>query len=182
MAVDTQQIKGFDDLSAKLRAIAPTLRKKAVRNALAAGARLVRDAARQARSSAPVLSKPVPYRTAGLVKKSIVVRTSKVAKRAGDVGVFVNVRPAKGARFSSKTRRLLGVKVRTRTQTRVSLRGARSPFDPFYWRFLEFGTSKMRARPFLSRGASKLPAALSVFQVQLGKWFDRTNASGKVNP
>jgi len=179
MAVDTQQIKGFDDLSAKLRAIAPALRKKAVRNALAAGARLVRDAAR---ASAPVLSKPVPYRTAGLVKKSIVVRTSKVAKRAGDVGVFVNVRPAKGARFSSKTRRLLGVKVRTRTQTRVSLRGARSPVDPFYWRFLEFGTSKMRARPFLSRGASKLPAALSVFQVQLGKWFDRTNASGKVNP
>ena len=179
MAVDTQQIKGFDDLSAKLRGIAPALRKKAVRNALAAGARLVRDAAR---ASAPVLSKPVPYRTPGLVKKSIVVRTSKVAKRAGDVGVFVNVRPAKGARFSSKTRRLLGVKVRTRTQTRVSLRGARSPFDPFYWRFLEFGTSKMRARPFLSVGASKLPAALSVFQVQIAKWFDKTNASGKVNP
>ena len=40
----------------------------------------------------------------------------------------------------------------------------------------------MRARPFLQRGAKKLPQALGVFQVQLGKWFDKTNATGKVTP
>jgi len=179
MGVDTQQLKGFDDLAAKLRAVGPALRVKAVRNALSAGARLVRD---EARASAPVLSKPVPYRTAGLVKKSIVVRSSKTAKRAGDVGVFVNVRPAKGARFRTKTQRFLGAKLRTRIQTRASLRGARSPVDPFYWRFLEFGTTRMRARPFLRRGVRKLPQALTVFQVQLGKWFERANATGKVSP
>lgn len=179
MGVDTQQLQGFDELAAKLRAIAPALRKKALRNALAAGARVVRD---EARAAAPVLSRPVPYRTAGLVKKSIVVRTSKVARRAGDVGVFVNVRPAKGARFRTQTTRLLGARLRTRVQTRASLRGARSPVDPFYWRFLEFGTRKMRARPFLQRAAKKLPQALRVFQAQVGQWFDKTNATGKVTP
>mgnify|MGYP000561918945 CR=1 FL=1 len=42
------------------------------------------------------------------------------------MGVFVNVKPAKSAN-----------------------RGARNPNDPFYWSFLEFGTSKMAARPFM---------------------------------
>lgn len=179
MAADTQEIRGFDELAAKLRAITPALRKRVLRNALAAGARLVRD---EARAAAPVLSKPVPYRTTGLVKKSIVVRTSKVARKAGDVGVFVNVRPAKGAKFRTTTSRLFGVRVRTRTQTGASQRGARSRLDPFYWRFLEFGTAKMRARPFLRRGVSKLPQALGVFQSQVGKWFNQTNASGQVVP
>ena len=27
--------------------------------------------------------------------------------------------------------------------------GAKNPNDPYYWRFIEFGTSKMQARPFL---------------------------------
>ena len=158
MAVDTQQLHGFDDLIAKLRAIAPALRKKALRNALAAGARLVRD---DAKRQVPVLSATMktPYRTPGLLKKSIAVRTSKVARRAGDVGVFVNVRPAKAGQ-----------------------RGAKSKTDPFYWRFVEFGTAKMRARPFLQEGAKKLPEALGVFKTAIGKWFAKTNATGKVAP
>jgi HK97 gp10 family phage protein len=160
MAVDTQQLKGFDDLIAKLKAIAPALRKKALRNALAAGARLVRD---DAKRQVPVLSataaRKVPYRTPGLLKKSIAVRTSKAARRAGDVGVFVNVRPAKGGQ-----------------------RGAKSKTDPYYWRFVEFGTAKMRARPFLRPAADRLPAALQVFQAAVGKWFAKTDASAGVVP
>jgi HK97 gp10 family phage protein len=156
MAVDTQQIKGFDDLAAKLREIPKAMRKRVLRNALAAGGRLVRDTAR---ASAPVLQAPTPYRTPGLVKKSIVVRTSKVARRAGDVGVFVNVRPAKSGQ-----------------------RGAKSRTDPFYWRFVNFGTKKMAARPFLTNAAARLPAALAVFQEQVGRWIAKTNATGKVQP
>jgi HK97 gp10 family phage protein len=179
MAVDTQQIRGFDDLAAKLREIPKALRKRVLRNALAAGARLVRDAAR---ASAPVLQQSVPYRTPGLVRKSIVVRTSKAARRAGDVGVFVNVRPARGA----KSRRLQVFTNRKRLVSRAPLvaahAGARRKTDPFYWRFLEFGTKKMAARPFLSTAASRLPAALAVFQDQVGRWIAKTNATGQIQP
>lgn len=169
MGVDTQEIRGFDDLSAKLRAIAPALRPRVLRNALAAGARLVRDDAKRA---APVLVNPaqVPYRTPGLVRSQIVVRTSKEARRRGDVGVFVNVRPAKGAKY------------RNGGLVRASQRGAKSKNDPFYWRFPEFGTAKMAARPFLKPAAGRLPQALTIFQAQVGRWFDKTNASGKVTP
>lgn len=156
MAVDTEQIKGFDDLAAKLREIPKAMRTRVLRNALAAGGRLVRDAAK---ANAPVLQGTAPYRTPGLLKKSIVVRTSKRDRRSGDVGVFVSVRPAKRGQ-----------------------RGAKSPNDPFYWRFVNFGTKKMAARPFLTNAAARLPAALAVFQAQVGKWIAKTNATGKVQP
>jgi HK97 gp10 family phage protein len=160
MGVDTQQIQGFDDLAAKLREIPKAMRKRVLRNSLAAGARLVRDAARR---SAPVLSaaaaRKAPYRTPGLLKNSVVVRTSKQDRRNGNVGVFVNVRPAKSG-----------------------MRGAKSKSDPFYWRFVNFGTAKMPARPFLSGAAAQLPQALQVFQSAVGKWVAKTNATGKVNP
>lgn len=179
MAVDGVHLHGFDDLIKKLRALPDALRKRVLLNALRAGARLVRDSARAA---TPVLQQSVPYRTSGLVRKSIVVRTSKTARQAGDVGVFVNVRPAKGAKFRTQTSRVFGQLVRTRVQTRGSLRGARSPVDPFYWRFVAFGTRKMRARNFLQAGANKLQAALPVIRSALDKWIQKTNSTGKIVP
>lgn len=181
MAVDTQQIHGFDALAKKLRDIPQVLRQRVVRNALAAGARLVRD---EARRTVPVLSAVAraPYRTPGTLQRAIVARTSKISRRAGDVGVFVNVRPAKGAKYRTQTTRLLGVKVKRRTLVRASQRGAKSKTDPFYWRFVEFGTSKMRARPFLRAGATRLPDALQLFTTRLGAWFRKTNQTGQVQP
>lgn len=133
------KVEGLQNLQAELQALPGKLRYRALRNALAAGARVVRD---QARRAAPVLRQTLraPYRKPGTVRAAIAVRTSKAARRAGDVGVFVNVRPA-----------------------RKGLRGARSRNDPFYWRFLEFGTVKMAARPFLQPAAAKLSQALAVF-------------------
>ena len=181
MGVDTQQLQGFDDVAAKLRAIAPALRRRALRNALAAGGRLVRD---DARRRAPVLvnAAQAPNRTPGLVRSQIVVRTSKLARQAGDVGVFVNVRPAKGARYKVTTGRVLGVRLRAAQLVRASDRGANSRRDPFYWRFLEFGTKHMAARPFLRPAVERLPQALTVFRQQIGAWVARTNATGQVTP
>lgn len=152
------KLEGFDELAKKLREIVPAMRKRVVRNALAAGARLVRD---DARRNAPVLQlkNASPYRAAGTVKKAISARTSKVARRAGDIGAFVNVRPAKAGQ-----------------------RGAKSPRDSFYWRFLEFGTRKMAKREFLQPAAAKLPAALEIFKTQVGRWLDKLNDGGKVQP
>lgn len=149
------KISGIPDLRAALAGIVPKLRRRALRNALAAGARLVQ---RSARAATPVLNPSAlavrkGYRTLGLVRKSTNVRTSKVARRRGDVGVFVNVRPAKrGAR------------------------GAKNPNDPFYWRFIEFGTvNGTRAWQFLQRSANVLPAALEVFKKTIGPAIDKLN-------
>jgi hypothetical protein len=108
------------------------------------------------------------------------VRTSKAAKRVGNVGVFVNVRPAKGL-----------------------ARGAKSAHDPFYWRWINFGwtpasranggfgtagrrqraaarigSPNAKARPgvgFLEAGAAKLGAALEAFKAAIGPQIAKLN-------
>lgn len=148
------KVNGIPELKAALAGLVPKLRRQALRNALAAGARVVRD---EARRRAPVLQPTLraPYRKPGTVRKAVSVRTSKTARRAGDVGVFVNVRPAKRGQ-----------------------RGAKNPNDPFYWRFLEFGTKKMAARPFLQAGARKLADALEAFKRVIRPQIDKMNRKG----
>lgn len=146
-------VRGLPDLRDALLSIPAKLRRRALRNALAAGARVVRD---DARRTVPVLSLAnamrAPYRKPGTVRRAIVVRTSKAARKAGDVGVFVNVRPAQKGQ-----------------------RGAKSNADPFYWRWLEFGTAKMAARPFLRPAADKLQQALGVFVDKIGPQIAKLN-------
>lgn len=179
------KVSGVPDVKELLSALPTKLRRQALRNALAAGARLVRDAAK---AQAPVLSlgaaREAPYRKPGTLRQAIAVRTSKVARRAGDVGVFVNVRPAKGAK-----------------------RGAKSKDDPFYWRWLEFGwtpaTGPRRSGPgasagarrravrrtsgapaipgrgFLQAGAQRLQQALQVFADKIGPQIERLAKKGE---
>lgn len=160
-------VRGLPDCKAALLGIAPKLRVRALRNALAAGARVVQ---RVARAAAPVISPSAPmvrkgWRKPGTVRKAISVRTSKAARRKGDVGVFVNVRPAKGAQYLTTTRSVLGVKLKSRSMVRASQRGAKSPHDPFYWRWIEFGAQNgTRARGFLRKGAGALGEALEAFK------------------
>lgn len=175
----TVRITGLEEAKAALLGIPDKLRRRALLNALKAGGRLVRDAARV---GAPILSASSPavrdgYRTPGLVRKSISVRSSKQSRRAGDVGVFINVRPAPGAKYRATTRRVLGVKVKGRAQVRASKRGAKSPNDPYYWRFLEFGTKRARAFSFLRPAASRLADALEAFKAMLGPQIQRLNTN-----
>lgn len=173
------QWSGLPDLKRELAQLAPKLRRRALRNALAAGARLVRDAAK---AEVPVLQQPTRYRAKGTVRDAIKVRTSKQARAEGNVGVFVNVKPAKGA-----------------------ARGAKKPTDPFYWRWLNWGrqgrpgqpervvfgranrlgikaVKVRRARPgvgplpalrFLEKGAERLGDALRVITARLGPAVQR---------
>lgn len=152
MAVEVQvKVEGLDRVIAALKGLPDKLRKRVLRNSLAAGGRIVRD---DARTSAPVLRNPLkaPHRTPGTVKKAIVVRTSKVARRAGDVGVYVNVRPAKAGQ-----------------------RGAKSKTDPFYWRWIEFGTAKLQGFAFLQKAARRLPDALQKFIKTAGPAIQKLN-------
>lgn len=123
--MSSQIVQGADDVKRALRELPDKLRRRMLRTALAAGARVVRDAAKQA---APVLARDTPTRTAGLVRDRIKVRTSKRDKRDGNVGVFVNVQPAKSGR------------------------GARSKTDPYYWQWLEFGRSAGMTRRRIAGG------------------------------
>lgn len=176
------EVKGLPDLREALRGIAPKLRVRALRQALTAGARLVQRAARQA---TPVLKLSTRsgqaayrkgYRKPGTVKQAISVRQSKQARREGNVGVFVNVRPAKGG-----------------------ARGAKNYRDPFYWRWLNFGWNPRgpgggigaagahrkllqrggaKAKPgaeFLQAGARMLGAALAEFTKRIGPAIAKLN-------
>lgn len=197
------ELKGFDELAAKLRELPRAMRVKVLRNALSAGARLVRDEAKQA---APVL-KPenkTPYRNPGTVRNAIKVRTSKQARRDGDVGVFVNVKP-------------LNKKAVRAFKAGGGGSGSKNPNDPYYWQWLEFGRQAragaaarqrvarvkkdgvtiqkgVRYRRalrgvgaiepfgFLRKGARRLGDALQTFNTQVVKWIDKVNSSGKVQP
>ena len=142
----TATVEGMDQLKATLLALPDKIRRKVLLSALRKGAAVVRKAARAA---TPELAKPTPYRTKGLLKKRLMVRVSRTSKAAGHVGVFVNIRPAEGTQ-----------------------RGARSPNDPFYWRFVNFGTkkkgNKLPAAKFLEAGAAVLPQALKIFEREIG--------------
>ena len=184
MAADiTIKITGLDELKTILRGIPQKLRRRVLRNALAAGGRVVRDAARQA---APIISAADPmvqkgWRKPGTLRNAITVRTSKAAAKAGNVGVFVNVRPAKGAVYRTTSRTVGGTKVKQRTMTRASQRGAKNPADPFYWRFVEFGTRRAGATPFLRVATKTLGTALEKFKAYLGPQLAKLNTTPKAD-
>lgn len=162
--------QGLDELKVTLMGIVPKLRRRALRVALASGARLVRDAARVNRrtssAGSPTTGNEVRHYTRGSVAKAISVRTSKVATRAGDVGVFVNVRPLKKGNTSR-----FG-------PTRGP--GRANPDDPFYWRWLEFKVFRYRGSlSFLQPAASKLIDALHEFEAKIGPQIQKLDKNPK---
>ena len=129
MAVFGMAFGGIEKLKAALIGLAPLIRRRFGRKALRAGARIVQESAKRA---APVLNRDIYRRSVlirkpGTVRDAISVRRSKDVERNGDVGVFVNVKPAKGA-----------------------ARGTFSPNDPYFWRWIMFSTKRnKRPVPFL---------------------------------
>lgn len=151
------KVSGVEDVKRALRELPPKLRKRALLNALRAGARVFRDEARRLTpvASVPVRRKGVVIRQPGTVRKAITVRTSKLARRNGDLGVYVNVRPAKGGK-----------------------RGKYSPTDPFYWRWLEFGARGRAGAQMLQRSVAKASQAVIKFGQILGPQVQKLNQKG----
>ena len=156
----TVKLEGVDALNKALADATKQIRTKAVRSALRKAGQVISKEAKQA---APVLSAPTKTRKPGTVKKAIAVRASKFARQAGNEGVFINVRPLRGSR-----------------QKTLGKAGAKNPNDPFYWRFLEFGTVKMKARPFLSPAAeSKGNEAIKTFMNSVIPQIEKLNNKAK---
>jgi HK97 gp10 family phage protein len=160
------KVRGIEDVVKALREVPAKLAKRALLDALKAGGRIVRD---DARAHAPLLKLSTyaglsayrrGIRKPGTVRAAISVRTSKLARRAGDVGVFVNVRPAKAGQ-----------------------RGARSKVDPFYWRWLEFGWTPGGGRRVIAavRRVRRRSLAQGIAREKPGQRF-LTNAARKLVP
>lgn len=168
----TSPVQGADDLIRELRGLPDKLRRQILRTALAAGGRVVRDAAK---ARAPVLGSPDRRRAAGTMRDAIRVRTSKRDRARRDVGVFVNVKPASG-----------------------SARGTNSRSDPYYWRWVEFGrkaratrrtierpgrprrtvmvrVGEMPAAGFLAESANAFPAALTKIEAGFARGVAKLN-------
>lgn len=145
------KLNGLDELKSAMKSLPDKIRKRAVFKALLAAGRVVRD---EARKKVLVLTEPAKYRRPGVLKRAISVRRSKIAARSRMQGVFINIRPLQSVLKKTKS---------VTKRSALGAVGAKNPNDPFYWRFVEFGTRKMRARPFLAEAAKKLPQAADVF-------------------
>lgn len=172
-------ITGAEEALTKLRAVSATTRGKGSRFALRKAAGVVKAAA--VAGAQRIDDKA----TREEIAKNITIRwSSKFARRTGDMQFRVGV--LGGARqpdTAKKQRR----RARSGAQSLSDLgeivgKGAANPGgDTFYWRFLEFGTSKIPAGrySFMRRALSdNTGAATDEFVRQLNKAIDRAVAKG----
>ncbi|OQP32433.1 HK97-gp10 family putative phage morphogenesis protein [Pantoea latae] len=111
---------GLNDIAKDLEALSKAENNKVLRDATRAGAEVLKE---------EVIAK-APVRT-GKLKRNVVVMTQK-ARRRGDISSGVHIRGVNPATGNSDKSMKAG-----------------DPKNAFYWRFVEMGTSKMPAHPFV---------------------------------
>lgn len=136
------KLTGTDQILKNLGALPERVGRNAMRRALRKGANVIRDAARvNARRVDDTLTREN-------IAKNIVTQGGgrKFEKREGGPAMRVGVLGGAKSKRGGGTYAVGGSK-------------ANPGGDTFYWRFLEFGTSQMAARPFMrpamNEGASK---------------------------
>ena len=125
---ETVKVEGLAELGKALRELPGRVAKNGLRASVYAGAKVVRDEARaQAPKAAQSLgaNQPPP----GTLKRSVIMKHIPELSSLTRQTFFVTVRHGKKYRKQGKKGNLSQ--------------------DAWYWRFVEFGTRKMRARPFL---------------------------------
>jgi HK97 gp10 family phage protein len=128
---EIHEFRGLKELEHNLGYLSEHLRKRGVLRMMSRAAVPMRD---DAKVRAPILQTPDRRRTPGTILRSIRIWRQRKTPYAATfyVGIAALSRKAISA-FKTATKKVAGD----------------NPNDPFYWRFLEFGTAKMRARPFL---------------------------------
>lgn len=127
MADVTVQVKGLQELRSALLGFPKEINEKIQQSSLLAGARLIRD---KAKDLAPTLKAPSKYRLAGVLKKNIRMARSKPSKGM-TATVVIGVR-----KFAKSVIRRFKQAAYRRGKT---IRGADIIGNPFYWRFMELG-------------------------------------------
>ncbi len=130
-------IRGLAQIEQAFERLPRSVDRKILNAGLIAGARLVRD---DAKSRVPLLKVATPYRVRGALQRAIHAGRVRPVGRAA-ASVWIRVRPLTKGQITRFKRLQLKHSKRARA--------ALNPNDPFYWRFVEFGTSKMAARPFM---------------------------------
>lgn len=145
-------LEGMDALRKKLHAIPKDLSRKGFRSAMRKAANLVRDAAK---ANAAGIDDPD---TGERIADNVAVRFSpKEYKRDGDVVFRVGI--LGGARKPDASGKL-----------KVKQKGG----PTWYWRFLEFGTSRIAAKPMLGPAlAQNASAATDTAVAALNKEIDK---------
>jgi HK97 gp10 family phage protein len=122
------KVEGLAELAKALRELPDRVAKNGLRVSVYAGAKVIRD---EARLRAPKATEslgpnePPP----GTLKRSVIMKHIPELSSLTRQTFFVTVRHGKNYRKQGKKGNLSQ--------------------DAWYWRFVEFGTRKMRARPFL---------------------------------
>lgn len=170
------KVDGLDALVVKLDGLSYDLKRKGGRFALRKAAQVVREAAR---ANALRIDDP---ETSEVIAKNIVERwNGRVFKRSQDLGFRIGVLGGARATLTDKARR--------KTERRRERLGQRSldslgemagagkanpGGDTWYWRFLEFGTERARAQPFLRPAMEQnIQAATDTFVREYDKAIDR---------
>lgn len=169
MAADVEfKLTGLDDLLAKLESLGYETRRKGGRAALRKAAMFI---ASKVKENASRLDDP---QTAESIEKNITARwNGRLFKRTGDLGFRVGVMG--GARQYADTR---GNRRKGRVGQEYYVGDKTNPGgDTWYWRFLEFGTSKMAAKPFMrSALADNVTTATGIFVTEFSKSINRAIA------
>lgn len=160
--MDEFQLTGLDEVLKKLNAVKTDVKMKGARFAGRKAANLIQKAA--VRNAAKV-NDPA---TAEEIAKNVSVRfSSREFRRTGDVKFRIGV--LGGARKYTYVKRAGKTYV-------ASVKGPSSNpgLDTWYWRFLEFGTSRQAATPFMRPALEEnVGSATDEFTRQLNGWLDR---------
>jgi len=139
------RIDGLQELARACRELPDRIGRSALRQATSAGAKLVRD---DAKTKAPIYTGPVSqgHPPPGTLRKQIYMKRDNGSSGPQKQVFIVAVRS--GKKFQS-----------------VGKKGANQ--DAYYWRFVEFGTVKMTARPYLRPAfeAQKMNAVTAIANV-----------------
>jgi HK97 gp10 family phage protein len=167
------RLSGIAELKKALGDAPEKIRARAIRGALRKGAMLIRN---EAKMRAPVLRQPdkegrFDFRAApGVIRNRISVRPSGIERKKGNEGVFVGVKPLRGAADARK----------------FGKRGAGNRYDPYYWWWQEFGWAprgpgkKLKGSRQGRKAFQKLSLKAGIKRVP-GKHFLRNAARAKGN-
>lgn len=147
------KLTGFKELGERLKDLGPKVARRGLRATAYAGARVIRNKAKQTTAWQD---------RSGLLRKNIVVaenRGRNIPERQATYSV--RVRNAKSQKYAN-----------TKLNRRLRRVGKRHKVEgtAFYGKFLEYGTSRMSARPWLRPAFdSSTTEAIEAMRVRLGE-------------
>jgi HK97 gp10 family phage protein len=156
------ELQGLDQALKRLRSFTPKLQRRGLRAAVRKGANVVRKAARQ---NAKRIDDP---ETANQIARNIATQASaRLGRKNGGIAIRVGVKGGARKGRAGQSYATLGDK-------------SNPGGDTWYWRFIELGTSRTRAQPFLLPALeNNQVAATAAVANELERQIDKLVATGQ---